>query len=193
MLNRKYLERIKDDSAGYEAGRRETIRLSDDIRTVSKRAIFAMHRDDLMAADRLLAEAVEGIASVRAKSQDGPQMTEEGSFRAALEEYVEARLYRDFLDGKELGPVEVAKIEVPSDVFLGGLCDMVGELQRKQVRLATDGDIDGVRAIRDLAEEVVNALLEMDLTGYLRNKFDQVKNSFRRSEEILYELSVRRT
>ena len=120
-------------------------------------------------------------------------MTDEGSFRAALEEYVEARLYRDFLNGKELGPIEVANIEVPSDIFLGGLCDMIGELQRKQVRLATDGNIEGVRAMRDLAEDVVGALLEMDLTGYLRNKFDQVKNSFRRSEEVLYELSVRRT
>ncbi|HCC22509.1 hypothetical protein A2480_00775 [Candidatus Uhrbacteria bacterium RIFOXYC2_FULL_47_19] len=193
MLNRKYLEQIKSDSTAYETGRRETIRLSDDIRTVSKRAIFAMHRDDLVAADQLLVEAVKGISAVRAKSQDGPRMTDEGSFRAALEEYVEARLYRDFLNGKELGPIEVANIEVPSDIFLGGLCDMIGELQRKQVRLATDGNIEGVRAMRDLAEDVVGALLEMDLTGYLRNKFDQVKNSFRRSEEVLYELSVRRT
>ncbi|OIO52012.1 hypothetical protein COY93_02985 [Candidatus Uhrbacteria bacterium CG_4_10_14_0_8_um_filter_58_22] len=193
MLNRDYLERIKRDSGSYEAGRRETIRLSDDIRTVSKRAIFAMHRDDTATADRLLAEALKGIVSVHAKSQDGLQLTEEGSFRAALEEYVEARLYRDVLDGKELGPVNVADVEVPPNIFLGGLCDMVGELQRRQVRLATDGDIDGVKAMRDLAEELVGALLEMDLTGYLRNKFDQVKNSFRRSEEILYELSVRRT
>ncbi len=165
--------------------------MSDDIRNASKRAIFAMHRDDLAKADELIASALQGIADVQ-KSMGTPKLRQEGSFRAALEEYVEARLYRDYLDGKELGAVEIEGIDMPHDVYLGGLSDVTGELQRKQVRLATAGDLEGVQAIRDAIEEIIGEMMEIDLTGYLRNKFDQSKNSFRRAEEVLYEIAVRR-
>ncbi|MFH2063112.1 MAG: hypothetical protein ABIJ46_03065 [bacterium] len=192
MLDKKYLERIRAEATVYDSGRRETIRLSDDIRNASKRSIFALHRGDVETADRLLSEATDGVGSVLSRAREIAQLSDEGSFRSALEEYAEARLYRSYLRGERLGPIAVGEFEVPADIFLGGLCDLVGELQRRQVRLATEGDIDGVRGVRDLAEEIVGSLLEMDLTGYLRNKFDQAKNSFRRSEEVLYEMSVRR-
>ena len=193
MLDERFFDSLKKAASEYQSARQEVIRAADDTRNASKRAIFAMHRDDLVKADELLAAAVEGLARIGATAQTVPQMLDEGSYRSALEEYVEARLYRDYLENKPVTRVEIAGAAVPYDVYLGGLSDLVGELQRRQVKLATAGDLDGIKAIRDTMEEIIGVMLEMDLTGYLRNKFDQAKNSFRRAEEVLYELSVRRS
>ena len=39
---------------------------------------------------------------------------------------------------------------------------------------------------------IVEAMLEMDLGGYLRNKFDQAKNGLRRAEDVHYDVTLRR-
>ncbi|MFH1046766.1 MAG: hypothetical protein V1738_00540 [Patescibacteria group bacterium] len=191
MLDKKFISQFKNAVSEYDKSRRIIISLSDDIRNASKRAIFAMHRADLAGADELLSGALNNIGEVQ-KSMITNKLSEEGSFRSALEEYVEARLYREYLAGKEVGAIEIPGIDMPHDIYLGGLSDLVGELQRRQVKLATAGDLPGVKQVRDDIEEIIGEMLEMDLTGYLRNKFDQSKNSFRRAEEVLYELSVRR-
>ncbi len=191
MLDKEFVGRLKEAVAEYDKSRREIIRMSDDIRNASKRAIFAMHRDDLAAADELLTGALQNSIDVQ-KSMITDKLGQEGSFRSAIEEYVEARLYRDYLDGKEIGEVKIEGIDMPHDVYLGGLSDVVGELQRRQVKMATAGNLEAVQKIRDDIEEIIGEFMQMDLTGYLRNKFDQSKNSFRRAEEVLYELSVRR-
>ncbi len=192
MLDGQYLAAVKNAASDHRKTRQEVIRASDDARNASKRAIFAMHRDDFAKADGLLAEAADSLTRVRDMATDVPKMLEEGSFKSALEEFVEARLYRDYLEGKAVGEVVIEGLDVPYDVYLGGLSDLVGELQRRQVKLATAGDVDGVKQARDAMEEIIGEMMEMDLTGYLRNKFDQAKNSFRRAEEVLYELTVRR-
>jgi hypothetical protein len=38
---------------------------------------------------------------------------------------------------------------------------------------------------------VVENLLRLDLTGYLRQKFDQAKKNLRQLEQILYDLRLR--
>lgn len=191
MLNKRFIDELKQSVAEYNQARRAVIKVSDDIRNASKRSIFALHRDDRSTADELLSQAEQQIDEVQG-IMEAHRLIEEGSFRSALEEFIEARLYRDYIDGKDLGPVDIKDMEIPYDIYLGGLADTVGELQRRQVRLATVGELAEVRQIKDDIEQVIGELLEMDLTGYLRNKFDQAKNSYRRAEEVLYELSVRR-
>jgi predicted translin family RNA/ssDNA-binding protein len=193
MLDKKFAQQIKNTVADYDRARHEIIILSDSVRNASKRAIFAMHRDNLTVADQLLSDALRDIVTIQEKISINQKLNDEGSFRSALEEFVEARLYRDWLADKILGEIKIDGLEIPYDIYLGGLTDVVGELQRRQVRLATNGDLEGVKKIRDVIEEIIGELMEMDLTGYLRNKFDQSKNSYRRAEEVLYEISVRRS
>ncbi|MFC1639051.1 hypothetical protein ACFL26_02145 [Patescibacteria group bacterium] len=193
MLDQNLVADLKSATESYDVARRKLIGMSDDVRNAAKRSIFAMHREDFEKADALLAEAVAKLADIRQHAEGKPaRLLEEGSYRAGLEEYVEARLYRDYLDRGNVGSVEIEGMNVPADVYLGGLSDLVGELQRRQVRAATSGELEEVKRIRDAAEEIVAALLEMDLTGYLRNKLDQAKNGFRRAEDTLYEISIRR-
>ncbi len=189
MLDRDFFADIRKQLTAYEAGRREIIKLSSDAISAAKRAIFALHRDDAAAAAKLLAEAEARIGDVEAAIKVQPDLAGEGSFRAALEEYVEDRLYRQYLADGSIGKIERDHIDY--DVYLAGLTDLTGEMQRRQVRLATEGKLAEVKAIKELIEDVVAELLEMDLGGYLRTKFDQTKNNLRRAEEVLYELTLR--
>ncbi|MBN1585155.1 hypothetical protein JW899_02180 [Candidatus Uhrbacteria bacterium] len=190
MVDSAYFDGLKKRVSAYESGRREVIKVAGDALSASKRAIFAMHRDDLETADGLLVEAGKILGAVRERADANRDLDDEGSYRAALEEYFEARLYRQWLDGGNIGRLEGE----PDDyrAYLGAVSDLTGEIQRRQVRLATEGRVDEVRRLRDDIEAVVGQLLDMDLGGYLRTKFDQAKNNLRRAEDVLYDITLRK-
>lgn len=189
MLDKAYLAEVKAQHAAHASGRRELIKFASDAQSAAKRAIFALHRDDLEAADALFAEAEARLAQISERLGFRPELADEGSYRAALEEYAEAALYREYLRSGNVG--KLAKEGIDYDTYLGALSDLTGELQRRQVRMATEGNLAAVKAIKEDLSGVVEAMLEMDLEGYLRNKFDQAKNSLRRAEDVLYEMTLR--
>lgn len=191
MLDKEFFAALKERQASHVAIRREIIAKAAAAQGEAKRAIFALHRDDAATADALLASAAGALADIRAKIGGRPELADEGSYRAALEEYAEAALYRAWVKDGAVGPVALEGVD--HEIYLGGLSDLTGELQRRQVRFATDGKLDEVKRIKDGVSEIVELLAEMDLTGYLRNKFDQAKNSLRRAEDVLYEVTLRRS
>jgi predicted translin family RNA/ssDNA-binding protein len=190
MLDTANLSAIRERHAAYAEARRKLIGLASEAQAASKRAIFALHRDDVTGADALLDAAKKALADAGALATKQHGLSDEGSLRAALEEYVEAALYRGWIKDGAVGPVDIAGAD--DEIYLGGLSDLTGELQRRQVRLATEGKLDDVRAIKDLIAAIVEAMLAMDLGGYLRNKFDQAKNSLRRAEDVHYDVTLRR-
>ncbi|HTM67952.1 MAG TPA: hypothetical protein VL426_01505 [Candidatus Binatia bacterium] len=191
MLDKAYFAALKERQASHVAIRRELIARASTAQAEAKRAIFALHRDDMAGAEGLLASAAAALADIRSRIAGRPELADEGAYRAALEEYAEAALYRAWVKDGTVGPVDLEGVD--HEIYLGGLSDLTGEMQRRQVRLATEGKLDEVRAIKDAIEEIVVRLLEMDLTGYLRTKFDQSKNSLRRAEDVLYEVTLRRS
>ena len=191
MLDHTHLGAIAERHKAYAEARARLIKLAGDAQGASKRAIFAQHRDDAAEADRLIGEAAAALTEIQALAARTEGLAEEGSYRAALEEYAEAALYRMFVAAGKVGPITGA-VAVDDDAYLGGLSDLTGELQRRQVRFATEGNQDEVARAKQAIEEIVNALLAMDLGGYLRTKFDQAKNSLRRAEDVLYETTIRR-
>lgn len=189
MLNADFFASLKQRLFDYESGRREIIKVSGDALSMSKRAIFALHRDDAEGAKRLLGEARQRLTAVRKMAEENPDLADEGSYKAALEEYYEASLYRQWLESGDIGPLTDEPDEYRT--YIGALSDLTGEIQRRQVRLATEGQLDEVRRLRDDIEAVVGQLLDMDLGGHLRQKFDQAKNNLRRAEDVLYEVTIR--
>ena len=191
MLDKEYLVGIGARHKAYAMARHDLIQLAGDAQGASKRAIFALHRDDAVEANRLLEEAGARLTSIQNLAEKTPGLDEEGSYRAALEEYAEAALYRGFVETGRVGPLSDSPVAIDDDTYLGGLSDLTGELQRRQVRAATEGRAEEVKKIKDAIEQIVEALLAMDLGGYLRTKFDQSRNSLRRAEEVLYEITLR--
>ncbi|MDD2656929.1 MAG: hypothetical protein PHQ18_05205 [Patescibacteria group bacterium] len=191
MLDKKYLTSIKKNLLQYAEVRREVIKSSDDALHNAKRAIFAMHRDNMKEAEEKLANSKNLLSSLLKKYAKYSEVTEEGSFKAGLEEYVEASLFYQFLTTGKL--TKITDMDVPEKSYVGGLCDVPGELYRYAIKSATEKDMDKVKECANMAQEITGELIEFNLTSYLRNKFDQAKMAAQKIEQIVYELSLRDT
>lgn len=189
MIHRAFFTKLRAAHARYEQERREVIKAAGDALGLSKQAIFAFHRGDRAAGERLLADA-GGIAKTLSRRFARVKGLEwEGAYRAMLEEYVEASLYGAYLAGRRIGPVQAPGID--EDAYLGGLLDFTGELVRRAVTEATRKDVREVRRCHAAVEAVMGEVIRMNITGPLRPKFDQAKTNLRKLEEMLYDLSLR--
>jgi predicted translin family RNA/ssDNA-binding protein len=190
MIDKKAFAKIAKVYSSYAIERRKLFAASDEMLGKAKQAIFALHRDDLAAAKKLLSEVKAGEKSFVLVFKEHPDLAGEGPHRACLEEYAEAKLFLAFVEGKTLGAI--GEIDLDADTVLGGLSDCVGEMARKAVQWATDHKDEKVRVCLDAGREIVAELIGLNLTGYLRTKLDQAKQSLRRIEDVAYDLSIHR-
>ena len=189
MLQKSYVNTLKKDFLAYAAIRRDVIKNSDDALHHAKRAIFALHRDDVEEAEAKLKQSADLLSGVTRKHIKNMRVQSEGSYLAALEEFVEASLFYQFVTTGKIG--EVKGILVPPESYIAGLCDVPGELLRFAIKSATEKDVKMVKKCAATGQEIMGELIEFNLTSYLRNKFDQAKNAVRRMEEVVYEVSLR--
>ncbi len=189
MLNKKFFQKIRGELVGYAAKRREVIKAAGDAQHHAKRAIFALQRDAKKDADESLSEAEKLLQGLNKQFKNEPDLFTEGSYRAALEEYVEAVLFQTVLQSKELGLV--SGLTVDSDLYISGLCDVPGELVRYAIKAATERDFKTVAKMYAAAEAIIGELISMDLTGYHRQKFDQAKQALGKLQQIVYEVSLK--
>lgn len=182
--------KLKKSYQAREAARRELIRKANDALSRSKRTIFALHRDDLDTATKLLKEASGLFQACESGFRRFPELEHEGAYRAALEEYAEALLFQAYVLNRGLGSIDRRAME--PQIYLAGLSDTTGEIVRYAMHQVTEGDAAAVGKARDVVAMVIEFLLDMDLTGYLRTKFDQAKKNLRRLEEMVYDLSLRK-
>lgn len=189
MLDNTYLKKLKKDLHAYALIRRDVIAKSGDALHHAKRSIFALHRNDPKEAAAKLAESKKTLTSLVKKYKKTSQITGEGAYKAALEEYVEAHLFSEFLKTGKMK--KITGMVIADDVFLAGLCDVPGELYRYAVRMATEGNTEKVAECVQAGGEIIGVLMEFDLTKYLRTKFDQAKKAVQKLEIIQYELALR--
>ena len=180
---------MKNRHSSREKLRRELIGRSNEALSKSKRAIFALHRDDPAAAESLLEQADKLFNEIERKFKRFPDLVHEGAYRAALEEYAEALLFFAYLKNGKLG--EIDKRAMEPGIYLAGLSDTTGEIVRYAMRQVTNGDTKAAYKAQEVVAMIIESLLDMDLTGYLRTKFDQAKKNYRRLEEMVYDLSLR--
>lgn len=189
MLKKTYVEKLKKNLHEYALIRRDVIKNSDDALHHAKRVVFDLHRGDVKEAIEKL-KLVESIMKDLVKRhKKNPEIQDEGVYAAALEEYVEASLFFQFLKNGEMG--EVKGLDIPGEIYLAGLCDVPGELFRYAIRAATNHDIATVKRCSLAAEEIIGELMEFNLTKYLRNKFDQAKQAAHKLEVVVYEVTLR--
>lgn len=189
MINPKFFEQLKKDFDFYGEERRKLIGVSNEALMKSKQAIFAFHRDDFKSGNALLLEVEAIFRGLEERFKKEEELRYEGAYRAALEEYVEAKFFGGFLEGKKIDFIK--GMEIDADGYLGGLCDFTGELVRKAVLSATDRKFKKVDELVAGVRDVIGELIKMNLTGYLRTKYDQAKQNLRRAEEVLYDVKMR--
>ena len=83
------------------------------------------------------------------------------------------------------------KINIEPEIYIGGLCDVPGEIYRYAVRAATEHKNSLVKLCLSTSEKIIDSLFDMNLTGYSRQKFDQAKSAHSKLEQIVYDLSLR--
>ncbi len=189
MLNKKYFQTIREELLSYAEKRREVIKSSGDAQHQAKRAIFALQRDDREEAGRCLITAKDLLVGLNKRYHKNPELFEEGSYRAGLEEYVEAWLLNEYLNERELGPL--TNLTVDPDLYISGLADVPGELLRYAIKAATERNFLMVKKCYQAAEMIVSEMVDMDLTGYNRQKFDQAKQALNKLQQVVYEVSLR--
>ncbi len=189
MIQSSFFRKLQKEHQVFREGRDVIIGVSRKALTASKQAIFACHREDRLVAKTLLEEAEKQIAIASRWTAKHSLLVNEGSLRAALEEYVEAKYFLMLLEGKKID--RIPHLPLDYELLLGGLCDLTGELVRYSVLAVTKGRHTEVHKYYASVETIMGELVKMDLTGKLRQKFDDAKRNLKRMEEMLYDLAIK--
>ncbi|OGF26185.1 hypothetical protein A2331_01900 [Candidatus Falkowbacteria bacterium RIFOXYB2_FULL_34_18] len=189
MINKNFANKLKKEYQENNSERRQIISLSNIVLHDSKRIIFALHRGDIKIAEQQFLE-IEKIIQKLEKKFGFKRVYEEGSYKAGVEEYVEAKMFYLVLTGKSINKVQEIKLTFES--YLGGICDTTGELVRFAVNEAARGNTEEVKKIKKIISDILSVLVEFDMTGYLRTKYDQARGNLRKIEQVNYEVSLRK-
>src|SRR3989338_5362404 len=160
--------KLRKDIQDYDSEREKLIKQSRDVLKLSKQIIYAVHRDDLDEAVKLIKQIEIEKKKLDDIAKHSKKMGSEGSYKVAIQEYAEALLYYHFVkDGK------LVELSVDTEHFILGLTDLPGELVRKAVFLAGKGEAAGVSKIRDVVDNIYGELLKFDFRdNEVRRKFD---------------------
>ncbi len=180
MIDKKGFERMRKELEDKDKEREEFIAKSREIGKFSKQAIYSLHRKEIKEAEELIEKA---------KKQMSKSSQYVGAYDNSLEEYAEACAYLGFIKGK----IPDAKtIGVDTETYLGGLCDLTGELARLAVFSVVEENYKNVETIKQVVSDIYDEFLRFDLrNGELRKKSDSIKWNLKKVEEILYDLKIR--
>lgn len=153
----------------------------------SANAIRALHRDDMDAADELLAEADAARDEILETMGNQPAMREAPFVTDAVKELAEAHLTRALFLGKELpGPADLKIDPIP---WLHGLGEAVGELRRRLLDLLRSGEVEAAEDLLTAMDSIVDQLATVDypdgMTHGLRRTTDVSRSLVERSRADL--------
>jgi len=190
MINQKEFEKLRKEMADYDSEREKLIKKSRNVLKLSKQIIYSVHRDEMDQAAELIKQIEKEKAELETITKHDKALLFEGSYRVAIQEYVEALLYYHFL--KEEKFPSIKELNVRTNHFILGLCDLGGELVRKAVFLAGKGEVKRVIKIRDLIDQIYGTLLKFDFReNDIRRKFDSIKYDLRKLEDLVLDLKLK--
>ncbi len=190
MIKKTFLAKIKKDLISFNKERNEIFRETRTVLQSSKSAIFALQRDDKKQALKDINVAEDILKSLNTKYKKDQRLRFEGSYRAAVEEYVEAKVFMNVLEGKALDKLPISTIG--PEEYIGGLADLTGELVRQAILQATKGNYKALVKYKLITEEIVAFLMTLYLSGQSRQKSDDAKRNLKRLEQIIYEVELRK-
>jgi len=188
MINEKFLEELKKDYQANESERRQIISASNNILFEAKKNIFALQRQDFKVAEEKIAGIEKALKNLEARFGFA-RLHREGAYKAATEEYLEGKTLYLAIKNKKIEAVKDLHLDYES--YLGGICDMIGELVRYATNQAAKGKFGEVAKTKKMAEDIMGQLIDFDMTGYLRTKYDQSRGHLRKLEQMTYEIKLR--
>ncbi|MBI5390588.1 hypothetical protein HZB02_03805 [Candidatus Woesearchaeota archaeon] len=185
-----HLSEARKSFEALEKSREDILDLASEIVKASKQAIYAVHRSEMKDAERLIASAKAAIQKSKNILTKHP-VNGLGNYHSALQEYVEAIAYSEFMTKGTIPSYKDSGVGV-EDYFMG-LSDLTGELARKAVLCATHRETVVLEKIAKVIDEIHGFFLSINLrNSELRKKVDAIKWNLKKVEEILYDMNVRR-
>lgn len=188
MKESKLFSKISKDLSLYQSERSQIGRTSSSILTKSKQAIFSAHEGNLKEAEENLKIAKDSLTELNKKYNKSNRLQSEGMYKDCVEEYLEARLFVDILNGKN---IDIQKgFNFNPEEYLGALSDMTGELVRQCVLKGNVENLNLIKKYREITKDVIGFMLKLYMTGKIRMKFDQAKSNLKRIESMIYEINL---
>jgi translin len=191
MINKKAFSDMRKELEKFDALREDLIKISRDILKISKASIYEIHRNSLSSAESKLKSAKKLIAKIEALIKKNPLLSSVGAYNEALEEYVEASCYFGFMKKKKLPTAK--ELGVRTNIYIPGVCDLVGELVRKAINSSIDGDFKTAKKIKDFVAAVYGELMMFNFRNIpARRKFDSIKYGLEKLENLILDLKLKK-
>ncbi len=185
-LDKEFLK-FNKDFKDYEKTKGIILSVSRELVKKSKQIIYCVHRNEISEAKKLIKNVEESFTLLR-KNNNILDVEKANMYHSALQEYVEARTFLDFI---LTGTISTSsKLKVKYHDYLCGLADLTGELGRYAVICATNHNFQEVKKIKEFVDYLFGKFLKFDFNnGELRRKYDAVKWNLNKIEGILYDYS----
>jgi len=169
--------------------REKLIKKSRDIIKLSKQIIYAVHRKDLKTAAKYIASIKKEVAILKRIVRANRKL-DIGSYKAAIQEYVEAICYYSFVKQNKIPTSNV--LDVDEEYYLLGLCDLTGELTRKAINLTIAGKYVEAFKIKNFVSELYDILMQFDFrTSELRKMVDGMRYDVKRLDDLVLALKMK--
>ncbi len=188
MLEKSLITKLKKDYQTQEKERRQIIRQANDILFQAKKIIFSLHRNNHQEAEQKINQLTKQLKKME-KDFSPQRLQTEGAFQAAAEEYIEAVCLQAIINEKKIKKIKELNLNHYS--YIGGSCDLIGELVRYSTNQASQGNYKLVTKLKKQAQDIMAELANFDFTGYLRTKYDQANGHLKKLEQISYDLKLR--
>jgi predicted translin family RNA/ssDNA-binding protein len=181
MINSKELDQINKRLRTYDSKREILIKKSRDVLKLSKEIIFGLHRGS----------SVEGKIKLIKKEVKKLNLENEGSYRIAVQEYVEALAFYKFINEKKL--LTLKEVKVQDTLYLLGIMDVSGEIFRFAMNSAIRGDYKTPVICLEFLDSLYGSLLKFDIRrSELRKKFDSIKYDLQKLENLVLSLKLKK-
>ena len=180
MINSKELNQINKRLRNYDSKREILIKKSRDVLRLSKEIIFGLHRGSSVDSK---------IKSIK-KEVKKLNIENEGSYKIAIQEYVEALAFHKFVNTRKLLSLE--EVKVPDTLYLLGIMDLSGEIFRYAMNSAIKGDYKIPVVCLEFLDSLYGNLLKFDIRrSELRRKFDSIKYDLQKLENLVLNLKLK--
>lgn len=190
MINKKAFTEMRKKIEQFDSLREDLIKTSRDLLKISKAAIYNIHRHKISDASKQLKNAKTIIKKMDSFITKDATLASVGAYSEALEEYVEASCYYNFIKNNKLPTAK--ELGVETMVYLQGVCDLVGELVRKAINSSIKGEFKTALKIRDFVADIYGELMMFDFRNSpVRRKFDSIKYGLDKLENLILELKLK--
>jgi len=165
--------------------------IANNIRIDSKKSIALLRRDNFKLVQKVFEVIYKNFKNFNKIAKQEMGIIYEGFYSEAVEEYIEALTFYQFLS-KDKSRGMPKYIKATPEHVIAGICDFTGELVRKSVNMAKKENLKQLEKFYKTIDNIAEDLTRIGFRGKLRHKYDEVERNLRRMEQILYDIRLKR-